>query len=80
METKVRHIVQEVSLCVFVLSIFTWLLTGFEMLFIPARGLMTVINITKEFMLWSMVAFMGSSWYGSIKRTVRRIKFRILED
>ena len=75
---KVRMIIEEVSLVVFLLSVFTWLLTGLEML-VFGTNMMVVIAITKELMLWSMVAFMGAAWWGTIKKTFRRIRFKIME-
>lgn len=78
MEIKVRHVIEEVSLIVFLLSVFTWLLTGLEMLAF-GNNMMIVIDITKELMLWSMVAFMGTAWWNTIKRTIRRIRFKLFE-
>ena len=75
---KVRMLIEEVSLVVFLLSVFTWLLTGFEMLCFNVN-MMIVIAVTKELMLWSMVAFMGAAWWGTIKKTFRRIRFKIME-
>lgn len=75
---KVREIVEEVSLVVFLLSVFTWLLTGLEML-IFGNNMMIVIVIVKEIMLWSMAAFMISAWWSTIKRTIRRIRFKLFE-
>lgn len=75
---KVRWIIEEVALVVFLLSIFTWLLTGLEML-VFGTNMMVVIAITKELMLWSMVVFMGAAWWGTIKRTFKRIRFKLLE-
>lgn len=75
---KVRQIIEEVSLVVFLLSVFTWLLTGLEML-VFGNNMMIVITIVKETMLWSMAAFMIAAWWNTIRRTIRRIKFKLLE-
>lgn len=75
---KIRRAIEEISLVVFLLSVFTWFLTSFEML-VFGTNMMVVIAITKELMLWSMVAFMGAAWWETIKRTFKRIRFKLLE-
>ena len=74
---KVRQIIEEVSLVVFLLSVFTWLLTGLEML-VFGNNMMVVIAIVKETMLWSMATFMIAAWWNTIRRTIRRIRFKFM--
>ena len=75
---KVRQTIEEVSLVVFLLSVFTWILTGLEML-VFGNNMMIVITIVKETMLWSMVAFMIAAWWNTIKRTFKRIRVKFFE-
>lgn len=76
---KVRRNIEIAALWIFLFSVFTWLLTGIEMLLMPVPELRIVIEITKDTMLWSCVTFMGAAWWNTIKRFFKRIHYTFVE-
>lgn len=75
-----RRTIEIVALWVFILSVFTWLLTGFEMLVMPVPELRIVITITKDTMLWSCITFMVAAWWNTIRRFFKRVHYRFIDE